>query len=533
MSGELLVQNSKLIEWLLSRRLIPEKHAHLLLGVEAKIGEALAVPVADEHAKDLIAKHKEAMNYVAVKQIYEAVAKSPEGQAKSMLGSHTNPGPAKWKAALDAYKRKNLGVANCARIIMQNVSYEIPALKKHMAACERQVADFTTRQAELTRMETNARARYQMALDELGIDGFNPRNELRSYTEAQLPMVQDKLATALQSSCSTLLDHYTAFITHVAGEPSQDPLPLLRTFLQGGASTCVEDAEEQVPALKALRSEAAAKQKDTAQTATDLDEPSEIQVQDVNWDLAVDENAGPATSEGINWGDNSQGISWDLDVQQASTTGGIDWGVEVSQAGEAPTSDAGMDCSIDWGAISFEGLEIKSGADEGSKAAEKGGTRLIEDSSARELLCQEVFEIDAFVAARLAETSGGSCEEQLPDSLHKSAEELKAFAAMTGEAVELLTGKLTQRLVLLRTSTHYLEQRVKQLNLLKARCGKPVTQRAELEKLKTEQTEESARAKGEVDKLRQATLTLQKEFESELSAYLKSTVRIVGEIAKI
>merc|ERR1712207_7774 len=108
-----------------------------------------------------------------------------------------------------------------------------------------------------------------------------------------------------------------------------------------------------------------------------------------------------------------------------------------------------------------------------------------------------------------------------------------ALADITNRAEELLAGKRTQRLLLLRSSDRYLEQFVKRIELAKAQCGKPVTQRATLDKVKAEQAEEAKRTRAEIDKLRAATQKAQRELEAELSAHFKSTVRIVGDIAQI
>ena len=98
------------------------------------------------------------MHYLAAKKVYEVILESPEG-GKTMLG-HTHPGAAKWKALLDGYRRRNLGWASAAghfstrcrshllflglsksfqaRFLVQNVGYELPALSKQAADCERQ-----------------------------------------------------------------------------------------------------------------------------------------------------------------------------------------------------------------------------------------------------------------------------------------------------------------------------------------------------------------------------------------------------------
>merc|ERR1719329_746731 len=87
----------KLNEWLLARRKIPANYAQLLTSVDGKVADALAEPMSDPAVSALLKKHKEEMTFFAVRDIYEAVAKCPDGQAKNFLGAHTHPGAAKWK----------------------------------------------------------------------------------------------------------------------------------------------------------------------------------------------------------------------------------------------------------------------------------------------------------------------------------------------------------------------------------------------------------------------------------------------------
>merc|ERR1712032_162649 len=155
---------------------------------------------------------------------------------------------------------------------------------------------------------------------------------------------------------------------------------------------------------------------------------------------------------------------------------------------------------------------------------------LFADPCAKEILYQELAEASAFLQARCAELAVSSNEDVGPNNLKKTLEEAKALAEMTNQAEELLAGRKTQKLVMLKSSARYLEQQVKRVEIAKAQCVKPVTQRAALDKVKAEQSEEAKRTKAEIDRLRAATQKVQKELEAELSAHFKSNVRIVGDI---
>jgi len=557
MSGELTVQCAKLHEWLLARRAIPENYAHLLLGVEAKVNDALMEPVVDECAKALIAQHRDSMTYFATRDIYDAVAKSPEGQAKSFLGTHTHPGPAKWKAAMDAYRRKNLRWASAARLLIQNVNYEIPALKKHAAACERQCGDCSQRQQELVRAEANAKARYQDLLRVFSIDGFDPRRELRAHAAAGLPRLHEEVAKLLQASGEDLAKYYQAFAEHVTGGggPLEELLPMLRAFTQKG-NVPVEDIERMVPALGLLRQEDAATGQrrktdllestaSAGQAASSLD-AGLLSTDDVDRDAlrAVGGDDG-GVDGGIDWGG---GIKWEFEVTEegGSTTamgqsgggidgdGGLDNGVSTTAALPAEVIVDGG--GIDWGSISFEGVELGGvvaecgeGRETNSDVGSAASHTVLDDPHARELLFQDIAEVGAFLQTRCVEMdSSTSCDDQGPLDAQKSMEEMRALMDVTNMAEELLTGKATQRLLLLRSSDHYLEQNVRRVELARAQCSKPVMKRAELEKLKNEQADEARRSYKQLEELCAATRRYQEELEAELCAHFRTHVRITG-----
>lgn len=545
MNGELAVQCSKLHEWLLARRLIPDNYARLLSGVEAKVSEAVKESVTDEIAKALISEHREAMTFFAARDIYEALSRSPEGQGKTLLGTHTHPGVAKWKTVLDAYRRRHLGWASEARLLIQNVSYNIPALKEQAAACERQVLDCKHREGETIRIEANAKHRYEELLREFGIEGFDPRKELWAHATAELPKLNAELLALLHSSGEEVVKYYQAFAEHAAGTPIEGTefLPLLRAFLRCGNFVRMEDLEAEVPALQTLHEE----EKTHGDAVTQIGTSGGLACNEgPQMTSGIEQIPIADDTPGINWGDtagneggdgNGNGsINWDFEVAEDgnNAAGSADLEVRDFNSGIEVSQDTG---GIDWGAISFEGLEIRCEEDDKEEAldvtAGTGSDRLLSDRHVREILYQEILEVGAFLQVRCAELASNSHEDYGPAGIEKSIEEVKAFAAFTNKADDLLAGKTTQRLLLLQSSQRYMDQHVKRFELAKAQCGKPVVQRAALEKARVEQAEEARRVHAEIKKMRTATQKTQKELEAELTAHFRADVRIVGEIAQI
>eukprot|EP00927_Polykrikos_kofoidii_P028140 TRINITY_DN24621_c0_g1_i1.p1 TRINITY_DN24621_c0_g1~~TRINITY_DN24621_c0_g1_i1.p1 ORF type:complete len:529 (-),score=121.39 TRINITY_DN24621_c0_g1_i1:130-1716(-) len=528
MSGDLDVQHGKLLDWLLARRVIPEDYSRLLLGVEAKLHDAQLVHISDDKVRSIIDSSRDDLTYYAVKDIYEALARTTAGQAKTLLGAHSDPATAKWRAVVDAYNRKNLKWTSGARILIQNVSYEIPALKKQIAACERQVGDCTQRQADLVRAEAAAKKRYDALLQELGILGFDPVKELRAYAVQALPAVHQELAEVVQASGEEVASYYEAFLGYL-GAPNGGGvgvLPILRAVARGGRDVTVEDTERDVPALQTARREAPAKRIEFDDDDTSAQQPCE--------DAAVVDGGGGDIDWGLMGGISSVGEN---DTAAGSGAGGsITWDFEVADSGGAEVVDAPIADGIDWGAISLDCVESTTVAVDAADAAQLGD-RLLDDPQGREFLYRDVAEAEAFLQARSAELAANStvagADESLPDAAKKTLAEVQALLAAVSKAGELLTGKSTQRLLLLRSSKRYVEQQVKRIDVAKAQCSKPVALRAKLETTKIEQSEEAKRTRTEMERIKAVTQRVQRELESELSAYFKCEVRIVGEISQI
>lgn len=188
---------------------------------------------------------------------------------------------------------------------------------------------------------------------------------------------------------------------------------------------------------------------------------------------------------------------------------------------------------IDWGGISFEGLDVEV-RDEGADAgADPDGPGILGDRSARELLYQEVTELACFLRERSGDLAANSGEDCGPPSAQKSLAEVRVLEEVTNQLEELLAGRATQRLLRLHLSERYRNQQLKRLDVCKAQESRSSAQRGSLDKVKADQAEEAKRARVEIDKLRVATKEVQKGLEAELTTHFKSSVRIVGEIAQI
>lgn len=497
------MQCSKLIEWLLARRVIPEDYTKLLAAVQVRVAEAQKEQISDEAARKLMSQHEE-VHYLAAKKIYEAVQQSPEGQAKSLLGSHTHPGAAKWKVVMDAYRKRHLGWASAARFLIQNVSYELTALSKQASACERQVQDCAARQVELDRQEANAKARYRELLNDLGIEGFDVRAELRQRAKQELRLLSDQVIDLLRRAGQETVECYQVFAQHAAGRPLPEVLPLFRA-LSAAELPSMEALEEQVPGFGELR----------LQKGQNL-ETAEVQVPAAKG-LEVDPEEA-AGADGIDWGITCEGGG------ESGKSGGINWDFEV-EAEVATIEPEGVSAGIDWGAVSFEGCEIAEV--QGDDPAEGGA--ILADAAARDLLAREVAEALAFLVERCGDlASGGAASEEYGPKVQESLAEVENLRDLMSQLEGLLSARRTQRLVLLASSKRYLERTAQRVEISQMQCGKPASRRAALEKVKADQTAEAGRSRAETQQLLTAIKEVKEDLEAELTAHFKSNVRILN-----
>lgn len=502
MSGDLAVQCSKLIEWLLARRVIPEDYTKLLAAVQVRVAEAQKEQITDETSRKLILQHEE-VHYLAAKKIYEAIQQSPEGQAKSLLGSHTHPGAAKWKAVMDAYRKRHLGWASAARFLIQNVSYELTALTKQASACERQVHDCAARQVELDRQEANAKARYRELLNDLGIEGFDVRSELRLRAKQDLCLLSEQVIDLLRRAGQDTASKYQVFAEHAAERPLPEVLPLFRA-LSTAELPSMEALEEQVPGFRELR----------LQKGQSLDVDANVHEVPAAKGLEVE----AAGTDGIDWGITCEGGG------ESGESGGINWDFEVEKE-VATIEPEGVSAGIDWGAVSFEGCEIAEVQGDDAAADEA----ILADAAARDLLAREVAKALAFLVERCGDLAlgGAACEEYGP-KVQQSLAEVEALRDLMSQLEGLLSARRTQRLVLLVSSKRYLERTAQRVEISKMQCGKPASRRAALEKVKADQMAEAGRSRAETQQLLTAIKEVKEDLEAELTAHFKSSVRILN-----
>jgi hypothetical protein len=359
----------KLAEWLTERRHLDKDFNLRLRALRKKVDAAIAdLPVRQD--LQAITRNKENVSYwdcQAVLEILLKVAKAAGTDGKSFFGNYKDEQLHLWDALARAYVKGNLHVAHAARIMNQNVTFEIPALKSSIQRNDKTAKDLARKIADCERNTKDFERQLGKDCEGLkvpvgGVGGDYKASLLRRT--AELPGMIEQTHRQLQGEdLGDAIAYYEAFVVFMAGKQEG-----------ADASGSAAVGEALVPTLRAIR---AADPAAAVGEAGDGDDGGcvELDLGDLGGmgggeggaiDWGIDDGGGGGDDEGggdIDWGGMDLGaaaatdagdaaaegeggeINWDIgpDDDGDGDGGDIDWGIGDDDAG----GDGGGD--IDWG----------------------------------------------------------------------------------------------------------------------------------------------------------------------------------------
>uniref|UniRef100_A0A8C7AL52 CDK5 regulatory subunit associated protein 3 n=1 Tax=Neovison vison TaxID=452646 RepID=A0A8C7AL52_NEOVI len=341
------IQTSKLLDWLVDRRHCSLKWQNLVLSIREKINAAIQdMPESEEIAQLLSGSCEE------VKCL--CVVPWPGGEK---LGGQACPG---------ACLPRGLGVwgefpgpssVELSSLLVRNVSYEIPSLKKQIARCQQLQQEYSRKEEEGQAGAAEMREQFYHSCKQYGVAGDNIRRELLALVK-ELPNQLAEIGAGAQA-LGEAIDLYQACVGFVCESPEEQVLPMLRYVQRRGNSTVYEWRTGTEPSVV---------------ERPHLEEPPE-----------------PVEEDAIDWGDfgvavASEGTDSGISAQAAE----IDWGISL----ESDSKEAGGD-GIDWGddaALQITVLEAGTQAPEGVARGPDALT-LLEYPETRNQFIDELMEV--------------------------------------------------------------------------------------------------------------------------------------------
>ncbi|XP_047025908.1 CDK5 regulatory subunit-associated protein 3 [Helicoverpa zea] len=492
----------KLQDWLVSRRHVSKEWQKSAPAVREKINNALKdMPKHDDIASLLAGSY---INYFHCLKIID-ILKLTEADTKNLFGRYGSQRMKDWQDIARSYEKENLYLAEAAQILVRNINYEIPGLKKQIAKEDQLQIELEKKHTDFLKNEASSKSEFLTLCKQLGIQGDRIKRELVDRLQ-ELPDIYDKIGKSLKP-LQPGIDLYSAFSKYILGDKCSEVLPLLQYVVEHGNTTVYEWSYGEAP------------------LSVEPD-PVHIELDD------EDQGAG----DQIDFGDNAE-IDFgsieapaDIDFGDGDAGGEIDWGnIDVA----APEN---VDLSADLAHVSLEesGIVLEEQGVCGGVARGKDALTLLDNPATRNQIIDQLVELESFLKMRLYETntSGDSHSFSLLQQL--PTESSAALTAML-DAVQIATAKLTapeiNHLHNVKHSPRYVDVLTAQLKQKLALCDK-------LSRLASRAAEQGAGAAARAAHLRplltrivDRTKELQAQIESDISKKYKGRpVNIIGGV---
>ncbi|XP_054751949.2 CDK5 regulatory subunit-associated protein 3-like [Lytechinus pictus] len=482
------ISSTKLLDWLIDRRHVNLKWQSAALIIREKINHAIQdMPEVEEIKKLLTGTY---INYFHCLRIVELLKVSEES-SKNIFGYYSSQRMKDWQEVVKLYEKDNIYLAEAAHMLIRNVGFEIPSLKKQIAKCQQLQAECSKKEKDYAESASSARDEYKQSCKQLGIKGEKIRSELLELV-SELPQTYRSIEEQARK-LSQVLEFYQAFVQFVNGSDEEsmgDVCPMLQYLTQHGNTTVYQWRTGKVP----------------------------DRVEEVKLSFLEDEEE--TKDDEIDF----SGIDMD--------TGGIDFGdlgISVENEG-AETID--FDIEVGDGTVTESGEGVARGND---------ALCLFEHIPTRNQFINEIIELQAFLGQRRTEMQGDSDVltvnqfQTAPTIVQtKTLNDVTTMLSQVDDIYKRLTETRMQHLFLLIGSPKYVDRLTDSLKQKLSLEEKMLASREAVKQKRFDCLEDQTKLEPQVDALVGRTRELQKQIEGDISKrYKNRQVNLMGAINTI
>ncbi|XP_058058202.1 CDK5RAP3-like protein [Anopheles bellator] len=492
------IHAGKLLDWLVSRRIV-DKNWHLhIRNIRNKISEAITdMPAHDELLKLLSGAH---INYFHCRQIVE-ILKTTEADSRNVFGRYGSQRMKDWQEIIKMYEKQNLYLAEAAQILVRNISYEIPGIRKQIKHLEQLSEEAEKKIEDLGRSEKTVYGEYQHICKQLSVSGTNLRKELVQKVFSELPGLLESVATAV-GPLRKAIELYAAFVNDA------ECLPLLKHVIGKGNTTVYEYVYGEPP--------------------LSVEEPT------VTFDLADSAEEQGGALDAIDFGDNGGNIDFGTDEN-------IDFGDALGA-----DQDAG---EIDWGApgeeqlvhevdpnisLAESGIVVEEDGHAGGVAKGPEAYTVLDSPTYRDRFTNDLLELEAFLRMRLYQLECADKTQLLTFTMMDSFpdHDVKSLTGMLTDvevAYGALTAELLQHLQQIKHSPEYVDILTANIHQKLSSIEKMKDTVKRLQEKSINFKAQSVDLKPTQLKIIDQTRTLQQQIERDISGrYKNRTVNLYG-----
>lgn len=241
---------NKLLDWLLDRRHCDVQWQTAVLEIREKINVAIQdMPPVDEITQLLSGTY---INYFHCIRIVEQL-KVSESATKNIFGGYSSKRMKDWQEIVRLYEKNNVNLAEAAHLLIRNVNYEIPSLKRQIGKCQQTQRECTRKESEYSSNALSFKEKYQSVCKQMSIKGEDVKSELLSLLD-ELPEIYKSIAAAI-SNLKNATHYYETFVNFLVpsyktnGEKLRESTPLVRHIQEHGNSTVYQWRTGKIPSV--------------------------------------------------------------------------------------------------------------------------------------------------------------------------------------------------------------------------------------------------------------------------------------------
>lgn len=368
------INTGKLLDWLINRRHCKKDWHTNVLTIREKINNAIQnMPAHDGIASLLSGAY---INYFYCVKIVE-ILKETEADTKNLFGRYGSQRMKDWQEILRLYEKDNVYLAEAAQMLMRNVNYEVPSIKKQIQKLEQSLTDLEKKEVEYKKSENIAHTEYNTLCKQLGITGYSTvRRELMEKIK-ELPEIYQRVVEKTKS-LNKVVEFYSAFVEFTFGQQyDSNCVSVIKYIIEKGNTTMFEYTYGEVPASIV---------EPPLNIKTDEDECEKA---NVNLDSNTIDFGNLDLNQEIDFGEEI-----DLDAG-----GDIDWGDDDAE--QPAATEINYNISLEESGIVVEAVGHEGGVATGSEAY-----TILDNPTTRLEFINQLFELEAFMKLRLYEFKG-------------------------------------------------------------------------------------------------------------------------------
>nr|CAD7398388.1 unnamed protein product [Timema cristinae] len=420
------------------------------------------------------------INYFHCKKIVE-ILKETEADSKNFFGSYGSKRMKDWQEIIKLYEKDNVYLSEAAQMLIRNVNYEVPSIKKQIAKCEQFQQECDKKVADYGKAANSVRGEFQTTCKQLGIQGRRIKHELVERL-AELPAIYSKMAGNAKNLDSAA-QFYSEFVMFVLGkEYPGGCIPLLKYLIKNGNTSTY------------------------------------------HW---ID--FGDDTGDSIDFGSLGDADAANIDFGDITLEGGgdIDWsGIEV---------EIDFNISLEESGIVVESVGLEGGVAKGQEAL-----TILDNPSTRNTLVDEIKELESFLKIRLHEMRSSSSGDLLSMSLLQDAptilqlqstESVEKMLSDLQGALTDITDQRTQHLHNIKHSPKYVDLLANSLKQKLAAAEKLVASQEVVRQRRSEAHSEANKLRPKLKLVIDKTKQLQAEIQQDISKKYKGRpVNLMGGV---